>query len=116
MSICVFSVNVRGIKNQLKRKSLFLYCQNKGADFYFVQETHASEAEVKLWKSQWGRNVWFSFETNRSAGIAVLQGTFKGNIINHFSDTKGRWIILLVEVDHFHFIIINIYASNNKTK
>lgn len=113
MSICVLSVHVRSIKNQLKRKRLFLYCQ-KGADFYFIQETHASEADVKLWRSQWGRNVWFSFGTNRSAGVAVLQGKFKGNIINHFPDTNGRWIILLVEVDHFQFIIINIYASNNK--
>ncbi len=55
--------------------------------------------------------MWFSSGSNRSAGVAVLQ--FKGNIIDHFSGANGGWIIL-VEVDHFHFIIINIYASNSK--
>ena len=58
--------------------------------------------------------MWFSFGGIRSAGVAILQGKFKGNIINHLSDTNGRWIILLVDVDHSHFIIVNIYASNNK--
>lgn len=28
MSISVFSINARGIRNILKRKSLFLYCKN----------------------------------------------------------------------------------------
>lgn len=51
---------------------------------------------------------------NTPAGVAVLQGKFKGNIINHFSHANGRLIILLVEIDHFQFIIINMYASNRK--
>lgn len=80
MSVSVLSINARGIRNHLKRKCLFLYCQNKEADFYFIQETHAIETDVLMWRSQWGRNVWFSFGSNRSAAVAVLQGKFKGNI------------------------------------
>lgn len=42
MSVSVLSVNARGARDQLKRKCLFLFFQNKGADFYFIQETHAT--------------------------------------------------------------------------
>lgn len=74
MSVCVLSVNARGIRNQLKRKCLFLYCHNGNADFYFIQETHASEADVTFWRSLWGKNMWFSFGSNRSAGVTILTG------------------------------------------
>ncbi len=52
MSISVFSINARGLRNLLKRKSLFLFCKGKGVDFYFVQETHACEEDEKFWRSQ----------------------------------------------------------------
>jgi len=109
MSVSVFSVNARAVRDPLKRKCLFLFFQNKGADFYFTQETHASNSDISFWKSQWGRNIWFSFGSNRSAGVAILQGNFK-----HLSDSNGRWVILVGDADHSQFIIINIYACNNK--
>lgn len=94
MSVSILSINASGIRNQLKRKSLFLYCQSKGADFYFIQESHACEADVTFWRSQWGNDVWFSFGTNKSAGVLVLKGKFKGRIHSKQTDTEGRWIIL----------------------
>lgn len=77
MSIKMFSVNARGLRNQLKRKALLLYCQSKGADFYFIQESHACETDVGFWRSQWGNEVWFPFGTNRSAGVVILKGNSK---------------------------------------
>lgn len=114
MSVSIFSVNARGIRNQLKRKALFLYCLNKNADFYFIQETHAIETDVSFWRNQWGRQIWFSFGNNKSAGVAILQGQFKGKVIKQAADTEGHWIMLLIEVDQSHFLIINTYGYNNK--
>lgn len=52
MSISVSSVNARGVRNVLKRKSLFLFCKGKGVEIYVVQETHACEEdEIFLEKS-----------------------------------------------------------------
>ena len=51
-----------------------------------------------------------------SAGVAILKGNFKGHILSHEADKTGRWIILLVEVNHVQFIVVNTYASNNKSK
>lgn len=114
MSISIFSINARGIRNLLKRKSLFLFCQSKGADFYFIQESHACEADVNFWRSQWGNDVWFSFGTNHSAGVLVLKGQFKGQVLGKQIDTEGRWLILHVSIDLSQFIIVNVYATNNK--
>lgn len=47
--------------------------------------------------------------SNTPAGVAVLQGKFKGNIINHFSHANGRLIILLAEVDRFQTVYIIYY-------
>lgn len=98
MSISVLSINVillRGIRNKLKSKPLLLFCQNKGADFYFIQETHATETDATFWKSQWSKQMWLSFGNNRTVGVAVLQGKFRGSIIQQFTDTDGRWCLLI---------------------
>ena len=63
----------------------------------------------------WGNDIWFSFGTNGSAGVAILKGNFKGHIMSHEADNTGRWIILLVEVNHIQLIVVNIYATNNKS-
>lgn len=66
------------------------------------------------WRSQWGRKAWFSHGSNRSAGVAILQGKFGGQIIKHDTDKDGRWIILLADINQSLVILINIYASNSK--
>lgn len=55
--------------------------------------------------------IWY-----KQAGVAVLKGHFKGQIIKYLSDDKGRWIVLLLHIDHSQFILVNIYATNNKKK
>lgn len=92
-----------------------MYCKGKSADFYFIQETHACSTDTAFWKCQWGNDIWFSFGTNRSAGVAILKGNFKGHILSHEADNTGRWIILLVDVNHVQFIVVNNYAFNNKS-
>lgn len=82
MFISVFSINARGLRDLLKRKSLFLYCKGKGVlnkiiIHYFVQETHACKEDEKFWRSQWGNDIWFSHFSNRSAGVAILKGKFR---------------------------------------
>ena len=69
---------------------------------------------MKFWKSQWGGQIWFSFGSNQSAGVAILQGKFKGTVLRQMADTEGRWIMLLTETDQSQFLIINTYGYNNK--
>jgi len=104
MSITIFSVNARGIRDMLKRKAPFLFCKGKEADFCFIQETHACKEDVLFWKSQWGSDMWFSFGvSNRTAGVAILKDKFSGQVISHKTDDQGRWIIILVEINQVSY-------------
>ncbi len=51
-SLSIASLNVRGIRENTKRKALFLYFKRSDADFIFCQETHSMDLDVKFWKSQ----------------------------------------------------------------
>ena len=96
MLLSVFSINARGIRDQLKRKALFLYCKGKNADFCLIQETHACSSDAKFWKSQWGKEIRLSFGSKRTAGVAILQDRFTGQILEFEKDDCGKWILLVI--------------------
>ncbi len=50
---------------------------------------------------------------NRAAGVAILEGTFKGHVLSHNTDHSGRLVILEVNVDQSHYILVNLYATSN---
>lgn len=83
MSISVLSLNVRDIRNMLKRKCSLSFCQNKGADFNFRLETHASEADGEINVKNKG-NMWVCFGRKRSAEVAKYQGTYKVTVLSVF--------------------------------
>lgn len=116
MSLSVLSLNVRGIRDLLKRKAFFLFFKKFKCDFYLIQETHASLSDYNFWKSQWGDDLWMSYGSNRAAGVAILKGTFKGKIIKTNIHDSGRWMILVIEKNTEIFVLGNIYASNFSTQ
>ncbi|XDV25920.1 hypothetical protein PO909_029746 [Leuciscus waleckii] len=86
------------------------------ADFYFLQETHALGSDYKFWRNQWGDDLWLSYGSSNSAGVAILRGMFKGKILKSNVHSSGRWIILIVEIDDNIVILGNIYGYNNKAE
>lgn len=54
-----FSLNIRGLKNNVKRKAIFIFCKEQKANCVFLQWTHLMEADTKFWKLQWGDSVYF---------------------------------------------------------
>ncbi len=97
----------------MEGKAIFLFCKRIKADFYFLQETHALKLDYKFWKSQWGDNIWMSYGSNSSAGVATLRGQFSGNVLKSKIHDYGRWLILVIEKRDIIFIMGNIYATNN---
>lgn len=106
----IVSLNVRGLRDDIKRKAIFLFCRRYNADFIFLQETHSAASDSKFWKAQWGDMVYFSHGSNNSAGVLILIHKFKGDIVNSMSSPEGRWVILTVKLDNAIFIICNIYG------
>lgn len=115
MSIVFSSLNVRGLKNNIKRKAIFLFCKEVKANFVLLQETHSNKDDEKFWKQQWGDNILYSHGTSHSAGVMILFFRFVGKIIDYKSDEAGHWLMVVVEVFDFKMILINVYGYNNRS-
>ena len=53
-SLKLVSLNVKGISNFHKRKTIYTWCRRKNADFSLLQETHSKTEIETQWKNEWG--------------------------------------------------------------
>ena len=72
VNLSVVSLNVRGIREQTKRRSIFSYLKDQRANVYFLQETYSEPADENMWKNEWGGKIFFSHGTNHSKGVCTL--------------------------------------------
>lgn len=107
------SLNVRGLRDSIKRKATFLFLKNEKAHCYLIQETHSNDTDEKIWSNQWGEKIYFSHGTNRSAGVAILLHNFPGKVISTKKDSSGHWIICIFETNKQFLILGNLYGYNN---
>ena len=113
MSISVLSLNVRGLRDKVKRKAVFDYYRNF-CDIICLQETHSMEEDEKLWMLEWGHDILFSHGTSASRGCATLIKKDKDVKVNkNISDKDGRFIITELDYAGVCFTLINLYAPNN---
>ena len=94
--LSIASINVRGLRNNSKRREVFNWLRNKRQSIYFLQEAHCTctEQNVDLWRSEWGYEALFSCGSGSSAGVAILfNDNFNLEILKTFSDPSGRFII-----------------------
>lgn len=117
MFSCSFAtLNVRGLKEMLKRKAVFLFLKGQNKNCILLQETHSSNLDVNFWTNQWGDRILFSHGTNRSAGVAVLFNKFQGDIITYEVDGDGHWIIAVLKVGNDFIIMINVYGHKTNSQ
>jgi len=107
------SLNVRGLKDIVKRKAVFLFCKGQKANCIFLQETHSLDSDESFWTNQWGEKMFFSHGSNRSGGVAICFNKCPGEIIVHKDDGSGHWLMVVLKIDGIFFILINIYGFNN---
>lgn len=81
----------------------------------FLQETHSAVTDTKFWKQQWG-DIFFSHGTPHSAGVMILINRFSGNILDHKSDSKGHWLMVVIELNAVNYILLCIYGFNQRTQ
>lgn len=114
LSLSVLSLNARGLRDNIKRKALFLFAKQQKFDFYFFQESHTVVNDASFWKTQWGNDLWFSHGSERSAGVTILKNNFNGVVLHSESDPIGHYIILILSVDNNIILLANIYGYNSK--
>lgn len=68
----ILSLNVRGIRDLTKRRSIFSYLKDQKATFYILQETYSEINDENVWKNEWGGQIIFSHGSNHSGGVCIL--------------------------------------------
>ena len=106
----ILTLNVRGLKNKKKRRSLFDSFKLKQFDIICLQETYLSSEVIDQIQKEWGGIVHSSEGVGRSKGILTL---FNKNL-NNFQITKGftnaRCLVSKLKTEESIFIVCNVYA------
>ena len=68
----ILSLNVRGIRDQAKRKSIFLYLKDHNSKIYFLQQTYSQPEDEIIWKNKLRGEIFFSHGTKLVKVFAFL--------------------------------------------
>lgn len=116
MSIRFMTINVRGMRDKLKRRQIFNFFRDSNADVILAQETHSQVQDYRFWRSEWGGEVILSHGSIQSAGVAIfVQRHLNFSIISSFTSDDGRLLLAKVSFMSQIFYILNIHAHNSMT-
>src|SRR3954464_13256413 len=93
--LTILSLNVNGLRGSERRSNLFTWLKLSHTDIIFLQDTHWTPEDSKLWSEQWGFTaLWSShnaiLSTNRSITLTTI-------------DTPTLPRILIAKVSHPSF-------------
>ena len=112
-----YSLNVRGIRDQAKRRSIFLYLKDHNSKIYLLQETYSQPEEEIIWKNEWGGEIFFSHGTRHSKGVCILlHPTVQNKIDYSFSDKAGRIVLITCILNSLKLSLVSIYAPNSQSE
>lgn len=111
VKICTY--NTRGLRDFSKRKQLYALLKHKNLDVVLLQETHAIDMEINLWRSQWGGEIMYANGTSQSKGVIILiKRGLNYRKISESRDPCGRYVISEIEIENLQFVLCNLYAPN----
>ena len=109
----LLSLNVCGLRDFKKRKTIINWIMKQKADIIFLQETYSTPDIVTYWKYQWKGNKYFSHGSNKSKGVLILiKKDIEFKLKNFKIDTNGRFKVAQCEIQNSPFVLTNVYASN----
>ena len=113
-NISIASLNVRGLREEKKRKKIYQHFRNLKLSVVCIQETHSSKSDIELWSKQWGNKIVYSHGETNSKGVAILTNPNDKDITMKeiYSDPNGRICVVKVNKHDKEITIVNIYAPN----
>ena len=112
MSLRLISINVRGLREVVKRRAIFNYYRQR-ANIICLQETHSTTEEELKWEFEWGGDIVYSHGNSKARGVCILlQKGMKKLISDIERDDCGRRIKINIVINSVVLCICNIYAPN----
>ena len=110
MMLKVVSMNVRGMRNQKKRKSLFYQFKRGKYDIICVQDTHLTYNDKDTITKEWGNNFHIVEGTNKSKGLLTLYSkTIDSEKVSVLFENE-RCLISKLLTEDSAIAIVNIYS------
>ena len=113
----VLSLNVCGIRDNVKRRSIFSYLKDQNALFYFLQETFSDINDKAVWKNEWGSEIIFSHGSHHSKGVCILiSPSLQLEIDYTYKNNSGRIVLIKTTLNSLKLTLCNIYAPNGQSE
>ena len=113
----ITSLNVKGLRDQSKRRSIFSYLKDQNSKLYFLQETYSEVNDEIIWRNEWGGKIFFSHGTKHSKGVCILINPLVQDKIDYcFNDKSGRIVLITIAINSLMLSLCNIYAPNNQAE
>ena len=107
------SLNVKGLSNFKKRRTMFTWCRKRKAYIIFLQETHSTIKTDTQWKNEWGADIITSHGSSNARGVSILiKNGFDCTIHQKILDPLGCFIIFKADIKDKTYVLINVYAPN----
>ena len=110
----MLSLNVAGLNNFKKRRSIFAWCRKQNANIIFLQETHSTCDKEKQWKAEWGAPLELAHGSSNARSVAILlRNDFDCKIKQMYVDPASRCIGIQAQINDENFYLFNVYSPNN---
>ena len=112
----IISLNVRGLRNLVKRRPIFSYLKNQKANLYYLQETifQRRRREDMVCIIGGRGQMLFSQGSEHSRGVCMFLNVNSGfSITVVHANQDGRFIIAKISINDEQIFVVNIYAPNN---
>ena len=111
----LISLNVKGLSNFKKRRTMFTWCRKRKADIFFCKKPIQQLKQINIiqWKNEWGAEIITSHGSSNARGVAILiKNGSDCTIHQKILDPLGRFIILKADIKDKAHVLINVYAPN----
>ena len=113
----VMTLNVRGLRNPVKRRSIFCFPKDQNCEAYLLQETYSELSDESIWRSEWGGVIFFSHGSTHSKGVCILMNpSLNCDFDNLQKDQNGRIVSVDLSLSGSKFSLCNIYVRNDQRK
>ena len=113
--IGIVTFNVRGLRKNVKRRTVFRFLHQQYPNHLVVlQETHSAPHDSPYWQAEWGSTIYFGHGPNTSeCGVAVLiprslSGVCNGKVLHDVGN--GRLVVLALEYGQLRITLFAVYA------
>lgn len=111
----IITVNVRGLRDTVKRGGVFAYLSTLRFDLCLMQEVHLRDAQdIKKFTKEWGKGEsrW-GVGGVHSTGVGILFGRREFKIEQCFSVVQGRVLLVDFVWKGVKFRVTNVYAPSD---